>query len=92
LCEAGRTDVSPESTVSIARLVERSAADCAAEPAFLRCGLPVLERVFRLVLVCGGGPISADYIIDTLDSGITLEVLRRLGPTASARYPLSWHL
>jgi transcriptional regulator with XRE-family HTH domain len=90
LCEAGRTELRPESEVSIARLVEESSAQCAAEPSFLRAELPLLERVFRLVLCRGGGPVSTEEMAQAL--GVTPTLLRRLAPTARTSYPLSWSL
>jgi transcriptional regulator with XRE-family HTH domain len=88
LCEAGRTELRPESEVSIARLVEESSAVCAAEPSFLRTELPLLERVFRLVLCRGGGPVATEDMAESL--AVAPSLLRRLGPTARASYPLTW--
>ena len=90
LCEAGRAELRPESEVSLARLVEESSSVCAAEPSFLRSELPLLERVFRLVLCRGGGPVATEDLAASL--GVAPALLRRLGPTARASYPLSWSL
>jgi transcriptional regulator with XRE-family HTH domain len=86
LCDEHRRELGPNAEATA--LVERLAAHCAGQPEFLDPALPLLERIFRMVLGRRGGPVPAHEIVDHMR--VPAKVLGRLGHSARSPYPLAW--
>jgi transcriptional regulator with XRE-family HTH domain len=93
LAELGRGELPADAGgASVQALAERIADACGSEADFLHPSLPFLERVFRLVLCRGGGPLELSEVQAALGTQLGPDALRRLGPTAEATYPLTWRV
>jgi transcriptional regulator with XRE-family HTH domain len=91
LCEEHRQTAELANAPS-KKIVEKIARHCGKAPEYLAGTLPVLERVFRLVLRGGGASMRMDDLERALratGSAPDLQVLLRVG-RESRTYPLSW--
>ena len=92
LCERHRGELYPDAassrTASARVIIERIAGHCAQAPDFLEQKHPLLERIFRVVLRRGGGPVPIDDLLQA--TRVPAPTLQRLSTTARAGYPLEW--
>ena len=86
LCDEHRRELGPNAEATA--LVERLATHCAWQPEFFDPALPLLERIFRMVLGRRGGPVPAEEIVDSMR--VPTKVLDRFSQSARSPYPLAW--